>query len=200
MTDPPRTVGSLFTGAGGLDLAVRDLWPSARLLWWAEVDTAAAAAFSRHTDAPNLGDVTAVDWADVPPVDVVVGGFPCQDLSVAGNRAGLSGDRSGLWFHLLDAINHLRPRLVLLENVQGIYSATGDTDAMDMDRDPLDSRAARPTGALGTVLGTLAESGWDAEWGNLPASAVGAPHRRRRWFAAATHSDRHGPRRQHEPG
>lgn len=182
-------VGSLFTGAGGLDLAVKMLWPHAELVWWSEVDEAAAASFARRTEAPNLGDITQIDWATVPPVDVVIGGFPCQDLSHAGKRAGLAGERSGLWFHMLEAINVLRPRLVLLENVLGIYSAGGTDDDVDMDRDVLDGRAARPAGALDIVLGSLAESGWNAEWGDYRAVDVGAPHRRARWFCIAYPND-----------
>lgn len=160
----PVVIGSTFTGAGGLDMAMRMLWPDHRLAWFSEVDDHAATVFSHHhPDVPNLGDITAIDWTDVEAVDVLVGGFPCQDISHAGKRAGISKEtRSGLWFRLLDAALHLRPRLLLVENVAAITSAGGGLDV---------------------VLGSLAEVGWDAEWTCLRASDIGAPHQRERWFA-----------------
>ncbi len=163
-------VGSTFTGAGGLDMAVTVLWPDAELAWFSENDNHAAAVFAHHhPDVPNLGDMTAVDWSDVEPVDVIVGGFPCQDISHAGRQAGIKeGTRSGLWFELLHAAVQLRPRLLLLENVAAVTSAGGGLDV---------------------VLGSLAEVGWDAEWTCLRASDVGAPHRRDRWFAVAWPAD-----------
>ena len=157
--------GSLFTGAGGLDMAVHALWPDAELSWWSEVDRHAADVFApRLADgAPNLGDVEAVDWTAVEPVDVLVGGFPCQDISHAGKGAGIKeGTRSGLWFRFADAIGVLRPRHVLLENVSAILVRGGTV-----------------------VVGDLAALGYDVRWEVVRASDVGAPHRRARWFAVA---------------
>jgi DNA (cytosine-5)-methyltransferase 1 len=161
----PRLL-SLFSGGGGLDMAAELLWPDLHHVAFSELDLHAAACFTRwRPDVPNLGDVTAVDWTKVGPVDVLTAGFPCQDISHAGKRAGIKeGTRSGLWFSVVDAVRHLRPRLVLLENVAAIAS---------------------PGGGLDVVLGSLAEVGWSAEWGVLRASDVGAPHGRARWFCVA---------------
>lgn len=155
--------GSLFTGAGGLDLAVHQLWPDADLAWWSEVDPHAAASFARNTDAPNLGDITAIDWGQVEPVDMIVGGFPCTNISSSGKKDGVKeGNSSGLWFEFADAIGVLRPRLVLLENVSTITHRGGVA-----------------------VVGSLAACGYDARWCTVRASDLGAPHGRNRWFAFA---------------
>ena len=158
---PPRgalTVGSLCTGYGGLDLAVMAV-TGARLAWTAETDKYAAAVLARHwPDVPNLGDVTALDWATVPPVDLVSAGWPCQDISYAGPGAGITeGTRSGLWLTIADGLGRLRPSYVFLENV-----------------------AALRTRGLAKVLGDLAALGYDAQWTCLRASDAGAPHRRDR--------------------
>lgn len=157
---------SVFTGAGGLDMAVSALWPDHQLVAFSEVDKHAAACFqAHHPNVPNLGDITDIDWHDVPPVDVIVGGFPCQDISHAGKGEGIKeGTRSGLWFRMADAVRILRPRLVLLENVAAITA---------------------PGRGFDHVLAELAARGFDAEWGVLRAADVGACHGRARWFCAA---------------
>ena len=100
-------------------------------------------------------------------VDLICGGFPCQDISVAGKGAGIAGERSGLWHDFARVIRTVRPRWVVIENVPAL-TARG----------------------LGTVLGDLAEIGFDAEWHCVPASAVGAPHQRERiWIVAVWNSD-----------
>ena len=118
-------IGSLFSGVGGADLAVQSVFPGAHPAWFVEFDKHPSAVLARHwPDVPNYGDITAVDWAAVEPVDILTGGFPCQDLSVAGKRAGLRpGTRSGLWAHMAYAIDQLRPALVVAENVRGLLSA-----------------------------------------------------------------------------
>ncbi|MFA5712004.1 DNA cytosine methyltransferase [Mycolicibacterium sp.] len=117
----------MFSGAGGLDLAVEVAF-SGRTVWHCEVDPAASIVLAhRWPDVPNLGDITKVDWAAVEPVDVLCGGFPCQDVSAAGRRAGIrEGTRSGLWAVFADAIAALRPRYVVIENVRGLLSADGE--------------------------------------------------------------------------
>ncbi|MBK1785994.1 DNA cytosine methyltransferase [Prauserella cavernicola] len=86
-------------------------------------------ALSAAPATPNLADITTVDWSTVEPVDVLTGGFPCQDVSTAGRRAGLApGTRSGLWSHMAHAISVLRPRLVIAENVRGLLSAPAHSD------------------------------------------------------------------------
>src|SRR5687767_3617024 len=106
-------IGSLFSGYGGLDLGVAALVDS-EVLWHCEIDPAAVILLAHHwPDTPNLGDVREVDWSAVPAVDVLTGGFPCQDVSVAGRRAGVrDGTRSGLWAHMVKAVAALRPGFV----------------------------------------------------------------------------------------
>ena len=117
----PLTAGSLCSGYGGLDLAVMAV-TGARLAWMAETDRHAAAVLAHHwPDVPNLGDITALDWAAVPPVDLVSAGWPCQDISYAGPGAGITeGTRSGLWLHIAAGLRHLRPGYVFLENVAAL--------------------------------------------------------------------------------
>lgn len=167
----PR-IGSTFSGYGGLDLAVTDVL-GGDVVWHCEQDPAASAVLAHHWPAvPNLGDITAVDWSAVEPVDILTGGFPCQDISFAGQGAGIEGARSGLWRYLADAIRVLRPRLVVLENVAAVL-------VRGLDR----------------VQSDLAGLGYDVRWTCLRASDVGAPHRRRRWFAVAYPADSAGARR-----
>ena len=110
-------------------------------------------------------------------VDVITGGFPCQDLSVAGKRAGLAGERSGLWSEIVRLVGELSPRYVIVENVANLLSGPSE----------------RRGGWFGRVLGDLAECGYDAEWENIPAAALGAPHRRERvWIVA--YADKERPR------
>ncbi|OBK22534.1 DNA cytosine methyltransferase [Mycobacterium asiaticum] len=188
-------IGSLFSGAGGLDLAVEAVF-GGYTVWQCENDPAAAKVLRSHwTDVPNLGDITAVDWAAVEPVDVLCGGFPCQDVSTAAShrRQGLrDGNRSGLWSHMAAAIDVLRPPFVVIENVKGLLSATAHRA---MEPDDTDLGTLR---AAGAVLGDLASLGFNAEWTVVPASAVGAPHKRERIFilAAAADTDNAGRSQQ----
>ncbi|SKU47241.1 phage DNA methylase [Mycobacteroides abscessus subsp. abscessus] len=181
----PR-IGSLFSGAGGLDLAVEHV-TGGRTVWHCEADPDAAKVLAAHwPDVPNLGDITAVDWAAVEPVDVLCGGFPCQDVSAAGRRAGIaSGTRSGLWLEYAEAINQLRPQLVVIENVRGLLSGYAHRP-MEPGPDDLGDRSSRPLlRAAGAVLGDLADLGYDAQWTTVAASDIGAPHRRERVFIVA---------------
>lgn len=108
---PPR-VGSLFSGYGGLDLAVEHAF-HAQTIWFSEISPVQRVFAHHWPDAPNLGDITTINWDQVPPVDILCGGFPCQDVSTVGKMAGLApGTRSGLWSHMADAIDHLRPEYV----------------------------------------------------------------------------------------
>ena len=160
--DHDRTIGSLFTGTGGLDLAVAAHY-QARVVWWSELDPNAAAIHARHCDAPNLGDITRIDWAQVEPVDIITGGFPCTDLSYAGKGAGLDGQRSGLWWRMFDAVRILRPRRVVVENVGALRNR-----------------------GLDTVTHAFAEIGYVGSWATVRAADVGACHRRERVFLVAT--------------
>ena len=184
-------IGSLFTGYGGLDLAAEEVWPGSEVVWHCENDPAVATIL-RHAfpGIPNLGDITAVDWPGVEPVDVLTGGFPCQDLSHGGRVAGMKPDtRSGLWLHMARAVRVLRPRWVAIENVRGIRSAEAHSDV-----EPcawcLGDGSARHLRALGAVLGDLAVIGYDAGWVSIRASDVGAPHERLRVFILASDTGR----------
>jgi DNA (cytosine-5)-methyltransferase 1 len=184
-TDSPR-IGSLFTGYGGLDRAVQEVL-GGELAWYSENNPAASKVLAHHDpDTTNLGDITAIDWNQVEPVDILAGGFPCQDVSSAGRRAGMSvGNRSGLWAHMATAIDHLRPQLVVIENVRGLTSARADCDLEPCpwclgDDEHVHLRA------LGCVLGDLADIGYDAQWCGLRAADVGGAHGRYRIFIVAT--------------
>lgn len=206
---PPR-IGSLFSGYGGLDLAV-EYATGGKTIWFSEINTPSIRVFAHHWPGiPNLGDISTVDWATVPPVDVLIGGFPCQDVSTVGKGAGLApGTRSGLWSHMAAAIDTLQPELVVNENIRGLLSApairpdpegaspdarnpnaaTGDTatPVRNLGPDPLllGDEPARSLRAHGTVLGDLAGLRRAARWIGLPASLAGAPHHRFRVFITA---------------
>ncbi|MDO3335124.1 DNA cytosine methyltransferase [Mycobacteroides abscessus] len=176
----PR-IGSLFSGAGGLDLAVEHV-TGGRTVWHCEADPDASKVLAAHwPGVPNLGDITAVNWSQVEAVDILCGGFPCQDVSAAGRRAGIAlGTRSGLWLEYAEAINQLRPQLVVIENVRGLLSGYAHR-AMEPEDDDLGGRSSRPVlRAAGAVLGDLADLGYDAQWTTIAASEVGAPHCRYR--------------------
>ena len=179
------TIGSLFTGYGGLDMAVRmALDPDARAAWTSDVEPGPCRlAEVRWPGVPNLGDITQVDWSEVEPVDVICGGSPCQDLSLAGRRAGMaSGTRSGLWESMFEAIKTLRPRLVVWENVRGALTS-GAFSLVESEKGLLGNRADGPLlRAAGRVVGDLASVGYDAQWCVVRASDVGAPHQRERFF------------------
>lgn len=140
----------------------------------------------RWPGVPNLGDITQVDWSEVEPVDVIVGGSPCQDLSLAGRRAGMaSGTRSGLWDSMRVAIETIRPQLVVWENVVGALSGEA---RCNMERVPglLGAGSDGPVlRAAGRVCGDLAGLGYDSRWEVVRACDVGAPHRRARVFLVA---------------
>lgn len=188
------TYGSLFSGYEGIGLALEDVWPGIRPAWFSEVDAAPSRILAHHwPTVPNLGDVTKIRWEDVPPVDIITGGSPCQDLSHAGKRAGMkAGTRSGLWASMCDAIDIIRPALVVWENVRGALSAEADS-AVEPCPICVGDRPGVTLRALGRVLGDLAELGYDAGWYGLRAADVGAPHGRFRVFVVAwPHADAAG--------
>lgn len=180
-------IGSLFSGYGGLDLAVEEFF-GASTAWHCEFDKAPSKVLEYHwPGVPNIGDITAVDWATVEPVDIITGGSPCQDLSAAGARAGMTeGTRSNLWVQMREAIAILKPRFVVWENVRGAYSAKA-TSSMESCEGCVGESGDAGTvlRALGRVLGDLFSLGYDAEWQAVRASDVGAPHGRYRVFVLA---------------
>ena len=183
-------IGSLFSGYGGLDMAARAVLGGS-LAWVADIEPGPCKLLAnRHPTVPNLGDVTAVDWTTVEPVDVICGGSPCQDLSTAGRRAGMRpGTRSGLWESMREAIAIIQPTYVVWENVRGALSAEAHSDMVD-DEGRVGDRAGGPAlRALGRVLGDLADLGYDTEWRGVRASDVGACHQRYRIFLLARRQD-----------
>lgn len=196
--------GSLFSGYGGLDMGVQSVL-GGEVVWHCQYDPEdkwqyAARILAWHWPmVPNLGDITRTCWLCVleefGPVDVLTGGFPCTDISVAGQRLGIAlGTRSGLWHYMLQAIAILRPRLVVIENVRGILSTKADrgVEPGSADMDPR-TGARFNLRALGAVLGDLAAVGFDAEWAGVRASEVGAPHERFREFVIAWPADADRP-------
>lgn len=157
----------LFAGIGGFSLGL-ERTGGFRTVAFCEIDKKAQRVLNKHwPDTPIFDDVSAltkdlIDETVGVPVHVITGGFPCQDISLAGKGAGLEGERSGLWFQFHRLIKEIQPRYAIIENVSALRSR-----------------------GLEVVLGGLAEIGYDAEWHCIPASAVGAPHRRDRvWIVA----------------
>ena len=155
-----------------------------RTVCYVEREAAAAAQLARLMEAgaidpaPVWSDLLTFDgaaWRGC--VDFLIAGFPCQDISIAGRRAGLDGQRSGLFFDILDIADACQARGIVLENVAAIATATAT--AVDEAEGVLEERAAA------RVVGELADRGWDAEWITLSASDVGASHGRARWFCLA---------------
>jgi DNA (cytosine-5)-methyltransferase 1 len=182
-------IGSLFSGAAGLDRAVASFF-DAEVEWFSENDPAASKVLAHHfPSVPNLGDVRNIPWQNVAPIDILCGGFPCGDVSVAGKRAGMHNTHSGLWSYMADAIDALRPRYIVIENVRGLLSANAYRP-VESDQDDLgggsDGFVLR---AMGAVLGDISDiGGYEARWFTVPAAAAGAPHLRERVFILAFQS------------
>lgn len=179
------SIGSLFTGYGGLDMGVAmAVDPDVRVAWTSDVEPGPCKlAEVRWPNTPNLGDITQINWADVEPVDIICGGSPCQDLSLAGKRAGMAtGTRSGLWESMAAAVETIRPRLVVWENVLGVLSARAYSP---VESEPwmLGTGTNEPAlRAAGRVAGDLASIGYSTAWRVVRASDAGAPHQRARFF------------------
>jgi DNA (cytosine-5)-methyltransferase 1 len=149
------TVGSLFSGIGGLDLGLERA--GMNVIWQSEIDPYASRVLKKHwPEVPNYGDIKTINWGDVVRPDVICGGYPCQPFSTAGKRKGTDDPRH-LWPWVRQAISELRPRYAILENVRGHISL-----------------------GLSTVIGELASIGYDAEWQLISAASQGAPHLRER--------------------
>ena len=153
------TVGSLFAGIGGFELGF-EATGRFETLWQVERDEYASRVLAKHW--PNVrrhDDVCTWPNETTEPVDVLLAGFPCQDISYAGKGAGLNGKRSGLFYEVMRTVREMGPRYVVLENVSALL-----------------------TRGMGDVLGSLSSLGFDAEWEIISAQSVGARHRRDRVF------------------
>lgn len=157
------TVGSLFSGIGGIDLGLERAGMSVK--WQVEIDDYCNKVLEKHwPDVRRYKDVRTIGDG-LEPVDLICGGFPCQPVSIAGRRRGQEDER-WLWPEYRRIICQVKPRWIVAENVPGLLS-------MDSGR------------LFAGILGDLAESGYDAEWDCIPAAAFGAPHLRQRLFIVA---------------
>ena len=166
-------VGSAFSGIGGFELGVEESWRhvGVETVWQIEKNKFCQKVLKKHWPNATLhDDITTIEPSSLEPVDVIIGGFPCQDISRAGKKKGVNeGEKSSLWWKLWNIIGYLRPKIVILENVSTIVSVGGSD-----------------------VLGALSEIGYDSEWSIVRASDFGAPHRRARWFCVAYHTSNTG--------
>jgi DNA (cytosine-5)-methyltransferase 1 len=170
----------LFSGIGGFSLGL-ERTGGFKTVAFCEIEPFPRRVLAKHwPEVPIYNDVKTLT-ADILrrdgiAVDVITGGFPCQDLSVAGKQRGMGeGTRSGLWSEIVRLVGELRPQFVIVENVAALLAGPSE----------------RRGGWFGRVLGDLAECGYDAEWENIPASALGAPHRRERiWIVAHAQQER----------
>ena len=156
----------LFSGIGGFSLGLERA--GMKTVAFCEIDPFCQKVLKKHwPDVPIFNDVRNLDYEKIE-ADIIAAGFPCQDISYAGKGAGLSGERSGLWWKVRRAIRLVRPRLALLENVAALLNR-----------------------GMGAVLGSLSSIGYDTEWHCIPACSVGAPHKRERvWILANDRSER----------
>lgn len=180
MTTSKLHVLDLFSGIGGFSLGL-ERTRGFRTVAFCEIHKHAQKVLKKHwPHVPIYNDVTLLTWEllkkdGLEKIDVITGGFPCQDLSVAGKQAGIEASRSGLWSEIKRLASEIRPRYIIVENVA------------DLLRGP----SRQPGQWFGRVLGDLAEIGYDAEWHCIPASSIGAPHRRDRvWIIAYAQSER----------
>lgn len=162
-------LGSLFSGIGGFELGLERAIPGLETVWQVEQNEFCQRVLRKHwSQAKIYDDVRNINKNNVEPIDILCGGFPCQDISLAGKGEGINGKKSGLWWEMHRIISELRPRIAIMENVPAITFR-----------------------GLDTVLGSLSEIGYDAEWCIISAAQFGAPHLRKRWFCVAyPHSQR----------
>ena len=157
---------SFFSGVGGLDLGFEKA--GIKTVSVCEIDPYASSVLAeRFPGAPNLGSITEVEAHDIPEADIWSGGFPCQDLSVAGKRAGFAGKRSSLAFAFLDLVEQRRPRWLLLENVPGLFTSNKGAD-------------------FARLLHEMEQLRYSVAWRTLDARYFGVPQRRRRVFIVAS--------------
>jgi len=156
-------IGSLFSGIGGFELGLERAIPNSKTIWQVEQNKFCQSILKKHWPKAKIyDDVRNITKDNVEAVDILCGGFPCQDISVAGKQGGLNGERSGLWWEMWRIIGELRPRIIVMENVSNILRLGG-----------LD------------ILGSLTKIGYDTEWTVISAKQFGAPHLRNRWFCVA---------------
>lgn len=164
-------IGSLFAGIGGFELGFERAFPNAETIWQVEQNKFCQKILKKHWPNSKIyNDVREINKANTEIPDVILGGFPCQSISIAGKMEGLSDEnKSGLWWEFWRIISDLRPRIAVLENVPNILRVGG------VD-----------------VVGSLAQIGYDCRWQIISAKQFGAPHLRKRWFCICWPSDSGG--------
>jgi DNA (cytosine-5)-methyltransferase 1 len=169
-------LGSLFSGIGGFELGLERAIPGLKTIWQVEQNNFCQKVLRKHwPEAKIHDDVKNITAQNVEPIDILCGGFPCQDISIAGKKRGIhEGKKSSLWWEMLRIIGELEPKIVVLENVPTIISNGGSE-----------------------VVGSLASIGYDCEWRIISAQQFGAPHLRKRWFCV-TYPHRSSPRNRTE--
>lgn len=171
MNNHPRVMrhGSLFSGIGGIDLGF-DM-SGIKCSWQVENDPKCLSVLKNHwPDVPKFGDICTIGVEELEKVEIISGGFPCQDVSIAGRRDGLKGVRSGLWFEFHRIIDGLKPEWVVVENVPGLLSSNGGRD-------------------FATIIRSLDESGYGVAWRILDSQWFGVAQRRRRVFIVGSLGD-----------
>ena len=187
------TLGSLFSGSGGFELG--GLLCGIEPLWASEVEPfPIRVTTKRLPNVKHYGDINKIDGALLPPVDIITAGFCCQDLSVAGKRAGLQGERSGLFYQIPRIIKEMRvatdnkyPRFAVLENVPGIYSSAGGADFLEVLNELIkikDETLSVPMPEKGrwSTSGEIVGDGFTVGWRTLDAQFWGTAQRRRRCY------------------
>jgi len=172
------TIGSCFAGIGGFELGLERGILNSKTIWQIEQNKYCQTILQKHwPDATIYDDIREIDYEKIQSVDIVCGGFPCQDISAAGKGKGIEhGDRSGLWRQMHRLINHLQPRVAVLENVPALLWKNR---------------------GMHIVLQDLAQIGYDAEWCTISAKQFGAPHLRKRVFVVAYPNVKRCNSRQH---
>lgn len=165
-----------FSGVGGFSLGIHRAIPNAECVGFSEIDSHASAVLKYHyPNVRNYGSITDIQWSEVPDFDLLVGGSPCQDFSIAGKRAGLVGARSGLAYEYIRALEEKRPARFIFENVRGLLSSNRGWD-------------------FAAILNQMAEAGYSLQWQVLNAKHFGVPQNRERVFVIGTRTDLGSPR------
>ena len=184
-------LGSLFDGIGGFPLA--GMRHGITPVWASEIEKFPIEVTKQHfPDMKHLGDITKINGAEIEPVDVVTFGSPCQDLSVAGKRAGLDGERSGLFMEAVRIIREMRnatngkyPRFAVWENVPGAFSSAKGNDFRAVLEEITESKIPIPNSGRWATAGVVRSNGIEAAWRVLDAQHWGVPQRRKRIFLVA---------------
>lgn len=154
---------STFSGIGGFEIGISDSIPTAECVGFSEIDKYAISVYENHFGGKNYGDITKINTEELPDFDLLVGGFPCQAFSVAGQRKGFEDTRGTLFFDLARILRAKQPQLFLFENVKGLLSHDGGR-------------------TFATIISTITELGYDCQWQVLNSKDFGVPQNRERIF------------------